>query len=167
MSRCSAFVVVFLLGTSAAQAQQPGAGTSAFALHVGPAYAQVPDAEFEAVASLSGQELFAQTDTRESVVDFGVFVSQRLWAADPAGARVYATLGTGVSRPGRLLYFGGSIGVSRALVTAGLATALVEAGVQPAPDLVFRSDEERTLFGSVERNREWGVFVAVSFGLIQ
>jgi hypothetical protein len=167
VSRCSALVVVLMLGAGAAQAQQPPPGASAFALHAGPAYATVPDAAFETVATLSGQELFAQTDARESVVDFGVFVSQRLWAADPAGARVYATLGTGVSRPGRLLFFGGSVGASRALLTVGLATSLVETGVQPAPDLIFRGDEERTLFGNVEHNREWGVFVAVSFALIQ
>ena len=81
---------------------------------------------------------------------------------------MYATLGTGLfNEPGSVLHFGGSLGVSRALVTAGFATTLVEQGVGPVPDQVFPGGVDRTLFAEVERTREWGFFVAVSVGLIQ
>lgn len=157
--------MVLVLVEQTLLAQQTGA--SAFALHGGPVYARVADADFEIVQSLSGQDLFAQVDTRESTADFGVFASQRLWSGDSAEPRVYATVGTAVSRPGRALYLGSSVGVSRAFVTLGLATALVDTGLQPVPDVIFRGNQERTLFGSLERNRQWGFFVSASFGLIQ
>jgi hypothetical protein len=162
--RPSLLCVLFLLACIDASAQTRDA---AFALHAGAAYARVPGSEFEIVGSLSGQDLFAQIDAREASADFALFLSQRLWAADSAAARLYATLGTGISEPGRLLYFGGSLGASRALVTLGAATALVDSGVLPAPDLVFRAGGDRTLFGGVTRNRKWGFFVAISFGIVQ
>jgi len=168
VSRCSALVLAFLMGGQNALAQQSSsAAGSPFALHAGVTYAQVPDADFETVGSLSGQDLFAQVDGRESSADFAVFVSQRLWAATPSGARVYATLGTGVSRPGRTMYLGGSAGASRALITLGVATALVETGLQPVSDVVFPGSQQRTLFGGLERRRHWGFFASVSFGLVQ
>ena len=169
MSRFAAAVAMaFLLVQHGSLAQQSAASDgSPFALHLGPAYARIPDADFETVLSLSGQDLFARVDARENTTDFGVFASQRLWSGGSAGPRVYATVGTGVSRPGRVLYMGGSLGASRALVTLGLATAPVDTGLQPVPDLIFRGNQERTLFGSLERRREWGFFMSVSFGLIQ
>jgi hypothetical protein len=165
--RLAIVTLVAVVPCQSALAQQPQADGSAFALHAGPAYARIPDAEFDIVGSLSGQDLFAQTDAREGRLDFGAFVSQRLWAAGTDGPRLYATLGTAVNRPGRLLYLGGSIGASRALFTVGVATALVESGVQPVPDVVFPTTQQRTLFGSLERTRHWGLFVAASIGLVQ
>ncbi len=156
--------VVVVAGQSA-MAQQPQGDGPAFALHAGPAYARVSDADFEVVGSLSGQDLFAQTSAREGGLDFGVFVSQRLWTDGNGGPRLYATVGTGVSRPGRIVYLGGSVGVSRALFTIGLATGLAENGVQAVPDPVFPTTQERTLFGGLERTRQWGLLVSASIVL--
>jgi hypothetical protein len=160
-------MLVVVLASSAALAQQPTGDGSPIALHLGPAFTRVADADFEVVGSLSGQDLFAQTDVRDSTVDFGVFVSQRLWGTNGDPARLYATLGSGISRPGRLLFLGGSIAAARAFLTVGLATALVDAGVQPVPDAVFPSTQTRTLFGGLSRTRQWGVFLAASFAVLQ
>ena len=165
--RLGIVMFVVLLPGEFALAQQGQAGGSPFALHAGPAYARVPEADFEVVGALAGQDLFAQTDSREGSLDFGAFVSQRLWAADNDGPRLYATVGTGVSRPGKLLYLGGSIGASRALFTLGVATASLEGGVQPVPDVVFPTTQQRTLFGGIERTRHWGVFFAASIAIAQ
>ena len=82
--------------------------------------------------------------------------------------RAYATLGTGLfNEPGSVLHFGGSLGVSRALVTAGVATTLVEQGTGPVRDQVFPGGGDRAVFAEVERTRAWGFFVAVSIGLIR
>src|SRR5688572_5500481 len=121
--RLSTMMLVVVLASSAALAQQPTGDGSPIALHLGPAFTRVADADFEVVGSLSGQDLFAQTDVRDSTVDFGVFVSQRLWGTNGDPARLYATLGSGISRPGRLLFLGGSIAAARAFLTVGLATA--------------------------------------------
>jgi hypothetical protein len=162
--RSSAFVVLLLLSANPAVAQSD----SAFAIHAGAAYAALPDVDAEKVQTLAGQELFSLTDARESTVDFAIFVSQRLWADSARNVRAYATLGTGLfNEPGSVLHFGGSLGVSRALVTAGVATTLVERGTIPVFDQVFPGSGERLLFGDIERRREWGLFVAVSVGLIQ
>jgi hypothetical protein len=159
-------VLAFLLGshTAFAQQAQPSSGT-AFALHAGAAYARVPETTFETVGALSGQDLFAETSTREGSADFAVLVSQRLWSA--GRGRIYATIGTGVSAPGRVLFFGGSVGASRTFFTAGVATASVDMGVIPVPDSVFRGNQDRTLFAGIEQERRWGFFAGVSFGLIQ
>jgi hypothetical protein len=134
---------------------------SPFALHGGAAWASIPSSEFEVIGSLSGQDVFAQVDARDSTADFALFLSQRVAPAD-APVDVYGTIGTGLSAPGRTLFFGGSVGVSRALVTLGLATGLVDRGLLPAPDEVFRAGAERTVYGRLERTREWGFFVAGS-----
>lgn len=167
MLRLSAMMLVGVFSSSAALAQQPTGDGSPMALHLGPAFARVPDADFEVVGSLSGQDLFAQTNLRDSTVDFGVFVSQRLWGTNGEPARLYATLGSGLSRPGRLLLLGGSIATSRAFLTAGVATALVDAGVHPVPDAIFPSTQTRTLFGGLSRTRHWRVFLAASFAVLQ
>ena len=167
MLRLSAVTLAAVLFSSAALAQQPTGDGSPIAIHLGPAFARVPDADFEVVGSLSGQDLFAQIDQRGSTVDFGVFVSQRLWGTTDDPARLYATLGSGISRPGRVLLLGGSIATSRAFLTAGIATALVDAGGQPVPDAIFPTNQTRTLFGSLSRTRQWGVFLAASFAVLQ
>ena len=132
MSRTSGLFLLFALVSSHADAQQ-SSGTSPVALPAGVAYARLPDTDFETVRALSGQDLFSQVKTRESRGDFVVFVSQRLWADGGDGARVYASVGTALRDAGSVLYLGGSVGVSRALVTAGLSTRLVEEGVGPVP----------------------------------
>ena len=117
--------------------------------------------------ALSGQDLFSQVKTRESRSDFVVFVSQRLWADGGDGARVYGSVGTALRDAGSVLYLGGSVGVSRALVTVGLSTRLVEEGVGPVPDQIFRGSGDRILFAGLQQEREWGFFAAITFGLIQ
>ena len=166
--RAGALIAFFCAISTEVGAQAPAPATrgSAFALHAGATYARVPDTDFEIVQALSGQDLFSQTEARENTLDFAVFVSQRLWASQTGGARAYATLGTGTRAPGSILYLGGSVAASRALVTAGVATTLVEEGVQAVPDDVFRGST-RTLFADLQRRREWAFFAAVSFGLIQ
>lgn len=166
MSRTSGLFLLFALVSSHADAQQLS-GTSPVALHAGVAYARLPDTDFETVRALSGQDLFSQVKARESRGDFVVFVSQRLWADGGDGARVYASVGTALRDAGSVLYLGGSVGVSRALVTAGLSTRLVEEGVGPVPDQVFRGSGDRTLFAGLQQEREWGFFAAITFGLIQ
>jgi hypothetical protein len=154
-----------------ADAFAQGAGTarrdSPFALHAGAAYARVPDSDFEVVRALSGQDLFSQVKARDSVADVVVFVSQRLSPAQNVGPRGYASLGTGLRDPGATIYLGGSIAFSRAFATAGIATTLVEHGVGAVPDQVFRGSGDRLLYASLDRTREWGFFVAVSFGVVQ
>lgn len=49
---------------------------------------------------------------------------------------------------------------------AGAATTLVEEGVDPVTDEVFGGSGERTLYAGLRSAREWGVFVAIAFGLI-
>ena len=164
MFRCSAFVMLLTLLSSSAMAQSD----SPFALHAGAAYSRLRDVDVEKVQSLAGQELFSQANARDTTADFAIFLSQRLWASQPRNVGVYATLGTGLfNEPGSVLHFGGSVGVSRAFVTAGLATTLVEQGVGPVVDQVFPGSGERRLFGDVERTRAWGFFVAVSVGIVQ
>ena len=162
--RSSTFVVLLLLAAGSAAAQSD----SAFAIHAGAVYAKLPDVDAAKVQTLAGQELFSLADARASTVDFALFASQRLWADSSRNVRAYATVGTGLfNEPGSVLHFGGSLGVSRALVTAGIATTLVERGTIPVSDQVFPGSGERLLFGEVERRREWGFFVAVSVGLVQ
>jgi hypothetical protein len=165
MIRYSAFVVVSLLNASSALAQSE----SPFALHAGAVYARVRDVDAEKVQSLAGQQLFSQADARDTTTDFAIFLSQRVWANQARNVRAYATLGTGLfNEPGSVLHFGGSLGVSRAVVTAGVATTLVEQGSGgPVFDQVFPGGGDRLLFADVQRTREWGFFVAVSVGLIQ
>lgn len=164
MFRCSAFPVYVLLAGSPVIAQS----NSPFALHAGAVYAGLPDVDVEKVQSLAGQELFSQTNRRENTTDFAIFLSQRLWADQARNVRAYATLGTGLfNEPGSVLHFGGSLGVSRAFVTAGVATTLVEHGTSSVLDQVFPGGGDRTLVAEVARTREWGAFVAVSVGLIQ
>jgi hypothetical protein len=162
-------VVAICLIASHASAQGAGTarGDSPFALHAGAAYARLADGSFERVQALSGQDLFSQTTSRESDADFVVLVSHRLWPAQNAGARAYASLGTNVSDPGATIYLGGSIAFSRAFATLGVATTLVEQGVGAVPDQVFRGSGDRTLFASLDHTRDWGFFMAVSFSLIQ
>jgi hypothetical protein len=106
MLRLSLLVLAFTLVCNDAAAQgTASSGDSRFALHAGVAYARVPDADFEVVQALSGQDLFSQIKARESATDFVVFLSQRLSAALDRGPRAYATLGTAVSDPGSMLYF--------------------------------------------------------------
>jgi hypothetical protein len=138
-----------------------------FALHAGAAYARVPDTAFEPVESLGGQDLFTQTSARESVADFVVLVSQRLWSAESGRVRAYASLGTGVRGPAKGIYFGGTAAFSRTFVTAGVTTALADRGVDAVPDALFRGPGDRTLFAGVERRRKWAFFVALSFGVVQ
>ena len=164
MFRCSALLAFLLLAASPVAAQSD----SAFALHAGAVYARLPDVDVEKVQTLAGQDLFSQANARDNTTDFAVFLSQRLWADQTRNVRTYATIGTGLfNEPGSVLHFGGSLGVSRALVTAGFATTLVEQGTGPVLDQVFPGAGDRTLFAEVERRREWGFFVAVSIGLIQ
>ena len=164
MFRSSLAVVLLLLFSSPAIAQSD----SPFALHAGAVYARLRDVDVAKVQTLAGQELFSQADARDATTDFAIFLSQRLWAAPARHVRVYGTLGTGLfNEPGSVLQFGGSLGVSRALVTAGVATTLVAQGTGPVFDQVFPGSGERLLFGEVERTREWGFFVAVSVGLVQ
>jgi hypothetical protein len=169
MFRSPALIVLFslLCSHAAAQDRQGARSDSAFALSAGAAYSRLPDVDFEVVASLAGQDLFSQVSARESTTDLAVFLSQRVWADEEGPLRAYASLGTGLRNPGSILYFGGTLGISRTLVTLGVATMLVEQGVGPAPDNVFRGTGDRTLFSSLERGRKWAVFVAVSFGVIQ
>ena len=164
MLRGSALLVLLLLSASPARAQND----SPFALHAGPVYSRVRDVDVTKVQSLAGQELFSESNARDTTTDFAIFVSQRLWANPSRNVRAYATLGTGLfNEPGSVLHFGGSIGVSRALFTAGVATTLVEQGTGAVFDQVFPGSGERRLFGEVERTREWGLFVAVSIGIVQ
>ena len=164
MFRCSALLAFLLPAASPVAAQSD----STFALHAGAVYARLPDVDVEKVQTLAGQDLFSQTNARENTTDFAVFLSQRLWADQARNVRAYATIGTGLfNEPGSVLHFGGSLGVSRALVSAGFATTLVEHGTGPVLDQVFPGSGDRTLFAEVERTREWGFFVAVSIGLIQ
>jgi hypothetical protein len=168
MLQCASFVLVF--SSICADAFAQGAGTtgsdSPFALHVGAAYARVADTRFETVRALSGQDLFSQTTSRENTADFAMFVSQRLTPAASEAPRAYASLGTGLREPGATIYLGASVGFSRAFATAGVATRLVERGEAVVPDQIFRGTGDRVLFASLDRTREWGFFVAVSFGLI-
>ena len=164
MVRCSALVVLVLLFAGPAAAQND----PSFALHAGAVYARLRDVDITKVQTLAGQELFSQANARDTTTDFAIFLSQRLWTAPARHVRVYGTLGTGLfNEPGSVLHFGGSGGVSRALVTAGAATTLIEQGTGPVFDQVFPGSGERLLFGDVERTREWGFFVAVSVGLVQ
>ena len=162
----SAFLeFLFLLRAGSPRAAQ---SDSPVALHAGAVYARLPDVDVEKVQSLSGQDLFSLTNANESTADFAMFLSQRLWADQTRNVRAYATIGTGLfNEPGSVLHFGASLGVSRALVTAGLATTLAEQGTRAVLDQVFPGSGNRTLFAQVERTREWGFFVAVSIGLIQ
>jgi hypothetical protein len=164
MLRCSAFFVLLLLVSSPVAAQND----SPFALHAGAVYARLPDVDTEKVQSLAGQDLFSLTNARENTTDFAIFLSQRLWADPARSVRVYGTLGTGLfNEPGSVLHFGGSVGISRAFVTAGVATTLVEQGVSPIGDQVFPGSGNRPLFAGLERTRKTGFFIAVSVGLIQ
>ena len=164
--RSSLLMVAFCLACTDAAAQATAPDPSPVALHAGVAYAALSETEFEAVQTLAGQDLFSQVTARTSRTDFGVFVSQRLWSgANDVGG--YATLGTNVSRPGDVIYLGGSFAVSRAMVTAGAATGLVEEGSAPARDEVFRGSGDRELFGVLSKTREWAFFAAVSFAVIK
>jgi hypothetical protein len=155
-------LVLLFAGPAAAQNDPP------FALHAGAVHARLRDVDITKVQTLAGQELFSQANARDTTTDFAMFLSQRLWTAQARHVRVYGTLGTGLfNEPGSVLHFGGSVGVSRALVTAGAATTLVEQGIGPVFDQVFPGSGERLLFGDIERTREWGFFVAVSVGLVQ
>jgi hypothetical protein len=164
--RISLIAVAFCAASTQAAAQATAPDRSPVALHAGIAYAGIADAEFETVQTLAGQELFSQATARTSRTDFGAFVSHRLWSgAEDIGA--YATLGTNVNRPGDVLYLGGSIALSRAMVTAGAATGLVERGSAPARDEVFRGSGDRELFASLSSVREWAFFAAVSVALVK
>lgn len=165
MWRISVLALGFCLVTRPGSAQGTGDPPD-FAVHAGVTYARVADAEFERVGALSGQDLFSPIEERGSRADFAVFVSQRL-AGTVDGVRAYATIGTGLRRPGETLLLGGSAGISRTLVTAGLATATVDEGVQPVPDQIFRVGADRTLFARLQRTRDWGFFIAVSFAVVQ
>jgi hypothetical protein len=158
------FLVLMCLASSGAAAQSAG---SPFALHAGAAYGRVPATDFETVNALSGQDLFSQVEARDSRADFAVFLSQRLWAGTDAGPQLYATLGTNVTRPGEVLYFGGSVGVSRAMVTVGLATGVSKEGISPVSDQVFRGSSDRELFASLSSRRDWGFFAGVSVAVIR
>ena len=163
--RYSSILVLMCLVSSEAAAQT--SAVSPVALHAGIAYTALADTEFEAVQALSGQDLFGAVRERESRADFGVFVSQRLWSGEGGGIGAYATLGTNVSRPGDVLFLGGSLSVSRAMVTVGGATGLVAEGVSPVRDEVFRGSGDRGLFATVWDRREWAFFAAVSFAVLR
>lgn len=169
MSLCMLLTVVLCLaaGPLAAQESNGGRDDSPFALHIGAAFARVDETDFEVVRALSGQDLFSQVRANDSRTDAAVFVSQRLAGPADAGLRAYATLGTAIGAPADVLYFGGSIGVSRTFVTVGAVTSVVEHGAGSVPDDVFRGAGNRTLFAATQRSRQWGLLLAVSFGVLQ
>lgn len=166
MSRCLRFALSISLFSGPLAAQAPEATDPPVALHAGVSYARVPDVDFEIVGSLAGQALFARTGAREGRTELVAFLSHRVWRQREGSARAHATLGTGLGDPGAVLYFGASLGIARAHVTAGAATTLVEEGVDSVADEVFGRSGDRTLYASLRSVREWGVFVAVSFGMI-
>jgi hypothetical protein len=144
-------------------AQEDGSSVS---LHAGPAYARLPDVEFEVVQSVAGQSLFSEVGPRDSRADFAVFISSRLWTeSGGATLEAHATVGTGLTSPGSVLYAGASLGFARLFLSLGVATTVVRQGVDAAPDEVFRTGEDRTLFAELAREREWGWFAALSVGV--
>lgn len=154
----------------AAQSRRPppeDAAGSTVALHAGVAYARLADRDFDVVQSVAGQDLFARAGEREDRLAPAVFAGHRVWRNGTGAARLYATLGTGVDDLGEVVFLGLSLGVARALLTAGASTAVVPEGIGPVSDEVFGGTGDRPLFARLDRAREWGAFLAVSFGLIR
>src|SRR5207248_1124538 len=137
---------------------------SPVALHAGVTYVRLPKADFEVIRSVAGQDFFSRVNLQDDRVEFAAFLSQRVWEGGPV--RGYATVGTGVNDPGSVVYLGGSAGFSRTLVTAGAATSMIKRGLNPSFDAVFRGTGDRLLYAALDRHREWGFFIGLSFALI-
>jgi hypothetical protein len=164
--RYSLVLLSLLLASADLTAQNSESRGRLVALHGGAAYARVPAADFETVRTLGGQDLFSQINAQDHRAAFVGLVSHRVWSDRDDGPRIYATIGTSLDDPGAVFLLGGSVGVARALLTIGAATALVERGMDPVPDAVFRGSGDRTVYARVGRAREWGFFTALSFAIL-
>lgn len=144
--------------------------TMPVAFHAGYAYSSLDNFEFEPIASLAGQDLFARINEAKSTSSFVAFLSYRLGTPEArhSVAEWFATIGTDFNEPGKRIFLGATGRVKKVLLSFGIATAAVReanAGDQ-VPDIVDAAVDivgTRELFTRIRTTRQWRPFVAVSF----
>ena len=139
------------------------ADRSPVTVHPGGVYARLSQVRYERVQSLAGQDAFGRVSGPDGRLEPAVMLSYRLVRGEAEG--FHATLGTGLADPGGMLLLGASVDLRDVFFTAGAATAWVEEGTDPLDDEIFRGAGDRTLNASLARERKWGLFLGVSFGL--
>lgn len=162
MPRLVPVVAALLVVVGPLEAQEPG--EAPVTLHPGAIYARLSQDSFEPVNSVAGQEAFTRVPGPEDALEPAVLLSHRVSENGQVG--VHATLGTGLSDPGDVLLLGMSVDLLRVFLTVGAATTLVEEGVSPLDDEVFRGEGDRTLYAELTRERTWAVFLGLSFGIL-
>jgi len=160
--------VVVTLSLTAAVAPRAAVAQSAedsrVSVHPGIMFASVDQSTFEPVTSLAGQDVFLRVDAPDARVGPTALVSYRLIRIGQA--RLHGTVGAGFASSGHLALIGLSVERGRVFFTLGAATALVQRGAVPVEDEVFGAGESRTLYADLSREREWGLFVGVTFGIV-
>ena len=138
--------------------------------HAGYSYTSLDSFEFEPVASLAGEDLFAQINEGKNTSGFTAFLSYRLGRADraPGGQELFLTLGTDFKDPGKTLFIGGTTRVKRILLSGGIATAALREAKEGdrVTDIIggiAGALGTRELFTRIQTTRQWRPFFAVTF----
>jgi hypothetical protein len=138
--------------------------------HAGYAYSALDAFEFETVAALAGEDLFAQINEGKNTSGFVAFLSYRLGGAEKKrwGSDWFATIGTDFNEPGKRLFLGASGRLKKVLISGGIATASIreadaEDRVTVLVDAVGGVLGTRELFTRIHTTRQWRPFFSLSF----
>jgi hypothetical protein len=138
--------------------------------HAGYAYSALDAFEFEPVAALAGEDLFAQINEAKNTSGFAAFLSYRLGGGEKKrwGSDWFATIGTDFNEPGKRLFLGASGRLKKVLISGGIATASVREAdaddrVTTVVDAVGGALGTRELFTRIHTTRQWRPFFSVSF----
>ena len=154
------FATIFAALATLSSAQT---ATGQVVLHVGAGYMTLPATEFRKVQSLAQQDLFLATRDADHRAEIVGMIGHDLWSNASREIHVSMNIGTTARDPGAVLLFGPSIRVAHAFLSAGVATSMVERGMDAVVDEVYGGGQ-RELFERVERQRAWGIVLSLSFG---
>ena len=127
--------------------------------HAGFTLSQLKNEEFESISQLNGSDLYARIRNDNNTSNFSAYLSYLF----PNTKSIYATIGTDIEKPGDNLYIGVSKKFNEKWYLSvggnyGLATE-----AQGEVTEVLNSGNTRTLYEIVREERDWGVFLAISY----
>lgn len=136
--------------------------------HVGYAYSDFSQVEFEKIRALNGQDVFALVRGDKGTDAFTAFLSFEIWSWrwKNHSFGTLATLGTDLTSPGDKVYVGGSLRLfERFLISGGVSTRVDAEGTDPFIEDLGDSVGARELFLVMSSKRDWTGFVAVTFNV--
>jgi len=148
----------------------PAAGVEYFShsripvlFHVGYVYSKLQDVQFTTVRSASQADLFSIVKENKATQALAAFLSLgKTFEQGQVG--VFATLGTDFAKPGERVYVGGSLQLlKKTFITGGFVSGTQQEPANKVTDALGAALGARELFATIDPQRRWRGFGAISF----